>query len=262
MSPGFIFTTGQIPAHSSLHIEDKKERAGEGEELIPQLLLDSMAVLRITTPQQEVLYQRLHNVVDTIVYYIYIKELLNVKIANYRYGRQYQSVVYSCSEIKREEERQSEKILERRTLDFSIYLTVHKTSTDKLLSEWEIISYIMQITLDKATDPWGIKVELKDVRLPVQFQRAMAMEAEATRKAIRAKVITAEGEMRASHFLKEASDVISTSPAALQVRSAHIRTGIFCDTLNNICSKRNSTVIFLLPVEFLKPLFISDLCAH
>ncbi|KYQ49440.1 hypothetical protein ALC60_11546, partial [Trachymyrmex zeteki] len=82
----------------------------------------------------------------------------------------------------------------------------------------------------------------------------------------KAKVITERGEMRAS--LKEASDVISTSLAALQKiicreKIRHISTfSGSCDTVNNIWSERNSTVIFLLPVEFLKPLFIPDLCAH
>ncbi len=74
--------------------------------------------------------------------------------------------------------------------------------------------------LDEATDPWGIKVErveVKDVRLPQQLQRAMAAEAEATREA-RAKVIAAEGEQKASQALKDASDIISESPAALQLR--------------------------------------------
>ncbi|CAL1674884.1 unnamed protein product [Lasius platythorax] len=81
----------------------------------------------------------------------------------------------------------------------------------------------------------------------------MAMEAEAAREA-RAKVIAAEGEMRASHSLKEASDVISTSPAALQLR--------YLQTLNNICDEKNSTVIFPLPVEFLTPLLIPSLRGH
>ena len=78
----------------------------------------------------------------------------------------------------------------------------------------------MLSTLDKATDEWGIKVErveVKDVRLPMQLQRAMAAEAEATRQA-KAKVIRAQGEQQASKALKEASDVISSSPAALQLR--------------------------------------------
>ncbi|KAG0717037.1 Erythrocyte band 7 integral membrane protein [Chionoecetes opilio] len=89
----------------------------------------------------------------------------------------------------------------------------------EILSERESISHNMQSSLDEATDPWGVKVErveIKDVRLPVQLQRAMAAEAEAAREA-RAKVIAAEGEQRASRALKEAADVINESPAALQV---------------------------------------------
>ncbi|ROT76102.1 hypothetical protein C7M84_005316 [Penaeus vannamei] len=89
----------------------------------------------------------------------------------------------------------------------------------EILSERESISATMQSSLDDATDPWGVKVErveIKDVRLPVQLQRAMAAEAEAAREA-RAKVIAAEGEQRASRALKEAAEVINESPAALQV---------------------------------------------
>ena len=78
----------------------------------------------------------------------------------------------------------------------------------------------MLTTLDEATDKWGIRVErveVKDVRLPQQLQRAMAAEAEASRQA-KAKVIEAQGEQQASKALKDASDVISSSPAALQLR--------------------------------------------
>merc|ERR550532_3998424 len=84
----------------------------------------------------------------------------------------------------------------------------------EILSERETISQIMQSALDEATDPWGVKVErveVKDVRLPVQLQRAMAAEAEAAREA-RAKVIAAEGEQKASRALKEAAEVIQQSP--------------------------------------------------
>uniref|UniRef100_H2ZFR7 Band 7 domain-containing protein n=1 Tax=Ciona savignyi TaxID=51511 RepID=H2ZFR7_CIOSA len=84
-------------------------------------------------------------------------------------------------------------------------------SLSEVLTDREYISSGMQETLDEATDPWGIKVErveIKDVRLPVQLQRAMAAEAEAAREA-RAKVIAAEGEMNASRKLKEAADVMS-----------------------------------------------------
>ena len=90
----------------------------------------------------------------------------------------------------------------------------------EILSERDTISNVMKTLLDEATDPWGVRVErveVKDVRLPVQLQRAMAAEAEAAREA-RAKVIAAEGEHRASRALRHAAEVIVDSPAALQVR--------------------------------------------
>ena len=80
------------------------------------------------------------------------------------------------------------------------------------------------------------------MRLPQQLQRAMAAEAEAAREA-RAKVIAAEGEQKASKALKEASDIISDSPAALQLR--------YLQTLTNVASEKNSTIIFPLPIELL-----------
>ncbi|CAL8363450.1 unnamed protein product [Merluccius merluccius] len=116
----------------------------------------------------------------------------------------------------------------------------------ELLSDREGISHNMQESLDEATDPWGIKVErveIKDVKLPQQMQRAMAAEAEASREA-RAKVIAAEGEMNASRALKEASLVIAESPSALQLR--------YLQTLNSIAAERNSTIIFPLPIDLLQ----------
>ena len=86
------------------------------------------------------------------------------------------------------------------------------------------------------------RVEVKDVRLPQQLQRAMAAEAEASREA-RAKVIAAEGEQKAARALKEASDIISESPAALQLR--------YLQTLTNISAEKNSTIVFPLPIELL-----------
>ncbi|TMW52420.1 hypothetical protein DOY81_002509 [Sarcophaga bullata] len=102
----------------------------------------------------------------------------------------------------------------------------------EILSERMTISGTMQVQLDEATDAWGIKVErveIKDVRLPVQLQRAMAAEAEAAREA-RAKVIAAEGEQKASRALREASEVIGDSPAALQLR--------YLQTLNTISAEK------------------------
>jgi len=115
----------------------------------------------------------------------------------------------------------------------------------EMLSDREAISHQMQSTLDEATDPWGVKVErveVKDVRLPVQLQRAMAAEAEAAREA-RAKVIAAEGEQKASRALKEAAEVLAESPAALQLR--------YLQTLNTISAEKNSTIIFPLPIDIL-----------
>ena len=91
----------------------------------------------------------------------------------------------------------------------------------EILSERDSVSAVMKATLDQATDPWGVRVqrvEVKDVRLPVQLQRAMAAEAEAARES-RAKVVAAEGEQKASHALQEAAQVIQGSPHALKVRS-------------------------------------------
>ncbi|XP_062579642.1 mechanosensory protein 2-like [Saccostrea cucullata] len=115
----------------------------------------------------------------------------------------------------------------------------------EVLSERESISHEMQQILDTSTDPWGMKVErveIKDVRLPIQLQRAMAAEAEAAREA-RAKVVAAEGEQKASRALKEAADVITESPAALQLR--------YLQTLNSISAEKNSTIIFPLPINML-----------
>ncbi|KAL9989651.1 hypothetical protein ACROYT_G004219 [Oculina patagonica] len=115
----------------------------------------------------------------------------------------------------------------------------------EILADREEISHAMQTSLDSATDPWGVRVErveVKDVRLPQQLQRAMAAEAEATRDA-RAKVIAAEGEMNASRALKEAADIISESPSALQLR--------YLQTLTSISAEKNSTIIFPLPIDFL-----------
>ncbi|XP_033732464.1 mechanosensory protein 2-like [Pecten maximus] len=115
-----------------------------------------------------------------------------------------------------------------------------------MLSERDVISKEMQKILDESTDPWGVKVErveIKDVRLPRQLQRAMATEAEASREAS-AKVIAAKGEQKASASLKEAAVIMSQCPAAVQLR--------YLQTLSSIATEKNSTIIFPLPMEFLK----------
>lgn len=114
-----------------------------------------------------------------------------------------------------------------------------------ILSERDAIAKELQQTLDKATDRWGIvveRVEVKNVRLPENLQRAMAAEAEATREA-KAKIVAATGEMNASKSLREAAEVIAKSPSALQLR--------YLQTLNSIAAEKNSTVLFPIPMDML-----------
>ena len=100
-----------------------------------------------------------------------------------------------------------------------IFLILGTRNLGEILSERDSIAMEMKTSLDSATEPWGVlveRVEVKDVRVPEQLQRAMAAEAEAAREA-RAKVIAAEGEHKASRALRLAAEVITDSPAALQV---------------------------------------------
>jgi len=114
-----------------------------------------------------------------------------------------------------------------------------------ILCNREAIAREMKTVLDEGTEPWGVmveRVEVKDVRVPEQLQRAMAAEAEAAREA-RAKVIAAEGEHKASRALRQAAEVIMDSPAALQLR--------YLQTLNSISAENNSTIIFPVPIDIM-----------
>jgi regulator of protease activity HflC (stomatin/prohibitin superfamily) len=120
---------------------------------------------------------------------------------------------------------------------------------DDLLSEREKLNVQLQEVLDKHTDPWGIKVslvEIKYVDLPQEMQRAMARQAEAERER-RAKVINAEGEYQAATRLAEASNILSQNPMSLQLR--------FLQTLTEVASEKNSTLVFPLPIDLLRPFF-------
>ena len=117
---------------------------------------------------------------------------------------------------------------------------------DALLSERERINHQLQTILDERTDPWGIKVssvEVKHVDLPVEMQRAMARQAEAEREK-RAKIIHAEGESQAAAKLAEAARELGKDPSSMQLR--------YLQTLTEIASERNSTLIFPLPVELFR----------
>ena len=120
-------------------------------------------------------------------------------------------------------------------------------SLQETLSEREKIGEAINAQLKEATEAWGVqveRVEVKDVRLPQQMQRAMAAEAEATREA-RAKVVGAEGEQKAARALREASDIMGGGggAGALQLR--------YLQTLTHISAEKNSTIVFPLPMEML-----------
>ena len=117
---------------------------------------------------------------------------------------------------------------------------------DELLSEREKLNQALQRVIDRQTEPWGVKVttvEVKNVDLPQEMQRAIARQAEAERER-RAKVINAEGEFQAAARLTEAAAVIAREPVALQLR--------YLQTLAEIATESNSTTIFPVPVDFLK----------
>jgi regulator of protease activity HflC (stomatin/prohibitin superfamily) len=126
-----------------------------------------------------------------------------------------------------------------------------KADLDMLLAEREQLNESLQQIIDDQTDPWGVKVttvEIKDVGIPQGMQRAMARQAEAERER-RAKVINAEGEFQASERLFDAAEVMSGNPAALQLR--------YLQTLLEIGTNQNSTIVLPVPIDLIKPLMQS-----
>jgi regulator of protease activity HflC (stomatin/prohibitin superfamily) len=118
---------------------------------------------------------------------------------------------------------------------------------DKILSEREKVNTEIQEILDMHTDPWGIKVtvvEVKQIDLPQEMQRAMAKQAEAERER-RAKVINAEGEFQAATRMADAAAIIEAHPIALQLR--------YLQTLREVASENNSTTLFPIPIDLFKP---------
>ena len=123
---------------------------------------------------------------------------------------------------------------------------------DEILSERDKLNQELQSILDRHTVPWGVKVssvEIKHVDLPQEMQRAMARQAEAERER-RAKIIHADGEFQAAAKLKEAADVVVVNPVALQLR--------YLQTLTEIASENNSTIIFPVPIDLVKAFMPKD----
>jgi regulator of protease activity HflC (stomatin/prohibitin superfamily) len=126
---------------------------------------------------------------------------------------------------------------------------IGQSQLDELLSERDKINIQLQDMLDKQTEPWGIKVSLvetKQVDLDTEMQRAIARQAEAERER-RAKVIHAEGEAQAAEKLAEAANIMSVYPAAMHLR--------FLQTLTEVSTEKNSTMILPLPIDLLKSFF-------
>lgn len=123
-----------------------------------------------------------------------------------------------------------------------------RADLDTLLAHREDLNHDLREIMEIQTKPWGVDVsvvEIKDVEIPEQMQRAMAREAEAERER-RAKIISARGELQASSELKQAADVLSQSPASLQLR--------YLQTLLELGADQNSTVVFPLPMDIIGPL--------
>jgi regulator of protease activity HflC (stomatin/prohibitin superfamily) len=128
-----------------------------------------------------------------------------------------------------------------------------QSDLDHLLTERDKLNTRLQEIIDEQTDPWGIKVsivEIKDVEIPTSMQRAMARQAEAERER-RAKVIAAEGEFQASEKLSQAAEVLSRTPAALQLR--------YLQTLTEIAVEKNSTTVFPIPIDLIEPFLRNQL---
>ena len=120
---------------------------------------------------------------------------------------------------------------------------------DELLAERDHINQQLQEIIDLQTEPWGVKVravEVKQIDLPQEMQRAMAKQAEAEREK-RAKIIHADGEFQASQRLADAAEVIQSQPAALQLR--------YLQTLSEIATENSSTTIFPIPIDILRPFY-------
>lgn len=127
----------------------------------------------------------------------------------------------------------------------SLRAVLGKAELDEILAERERLNESLQKIIDEQTEPWGVKVttvEIKDVEIPEQMQRAIARQAEAERER-RAKIINSEGEFQAAEKLTQAADIISRNPAALQLR--------YLQTMLEIGGGQNSTLVFPLPIDLI-----------
>jgi regulator of protease activity HflC (stomatin/prohibitin superfamily) len=190
--------------------------------IIDKMVKVSLRVVTMDVPPQDVITKDNVSVkVNAVVYFRVIspdKAITEVEDYNYATGQLAQTTLRSI---------------------------VGQFELDQLLSERETINHQLQRVIDEATDAWGIKVslvEVKQVDLPAEMQRAIMRQAEAERER-RAKVIHAEGESQAAAKLREAADVISQNPTTLQLR--------FLQTLTEVAAEKNSTIVFPVPIDMI-----------
>jgi regulator of protease activity HflC (stomatin/prohibitin superfamily) len=192
--------------------------------VIQRMVKISLRTVTMDVPQQEVITRDNVSVrVNAVVYFrVVAPEKAIIAIENY---------LYATSQLAQT----------------TLRSVCGQAELDELLIEREKINKQIQGILDRQTDPWGIKVsivEVKGIDLPDEMKRAMAKQAEAERER-RAKIIHAEGEMQASAKILEAAETLSKNPVSLQLR--------YLQTLTEVAAEKNSTTIFPLPLDFIKP---------
>lgn len=190
---------------------------------IDRLLVVDLRTATIDVPRQEIITKdNIPVMIDAVVYFnVFQPELAVLKVQNY----------FNATSLL------AQTILRA---------ILGKYDLDDILAKRQELNEMLREELDRATDPWGVKVtatEIKSIELPEEMKRAMAKQAEAERER-RAKIIRAEGELQAAEKLSEAASIISKNPGALQLRQLQ--------TLSEIAVEKNSTVIFPLPMEIFK----------
>ena len=185
--------------------------------------IDLRTVTKVIEPQDVITRDNVSVKVDAVLYYRVVDPMKAVL--------QVENFMYATSQVALT----------------TLRSTVGQAELDELLTERDKVNHRLQAIIDGHTEPWGIKVsvvEVKDVDLPDAMKRSMAAQAEAER-ARRAKVINAEGEFQASTKLREAAEIMTPYPMAMQMR--------YLQALAEVAADKNSTIIFPLPIELLAP---------
>ena len=192
--------------------------------IIDRMVKVNLQVVTLSVPPQDVITKDNVTVrVDAVVYFqVFDPIKATIEIQNY---------IFATSQIAQT----------------TLRAVLSKCDLDEILTERDRLNADLQRIVDELTEPWGVKValvEIKDVDLPQEMQRAMAKQAEAERER-RAKIINAEGEFQASERLAQAAEVISRHPIAYQLR--------YLQTITDVSAEKNSTLVIPIPIELLKP---------